>query len=137
MKPLLCMFEEGSWHFAAQINFCSSKHLHKGLMWVSYGNSQASKDLATAMLVHQVASGMTYLHSRTPAPVLHGDLKTANLLLENDGLSIVIADFGLAGWLKGVGGPISQAAQAGAHTVIISPPEVRKGKGCTIPRASP
>jgi serine/threonine protein kinase len=90
------------------------------------GKILANDELATAKLVLQVASGMTYLHSRTPAPVLHGDLKTANLLLENDGLSIVIADFGLAGWI-GVGGPINQAAQAGAHTVIISPPEVRKG----------
>jgi serine/threonine protein kinase len=130
------MFEEGSCFFCSLNQLFQPKTSAFRAMWVSYGKSQASTDLATAMLVQQVASGMTYLHSRTPAPILHGDLKTANLLLENDGLSIVIADFGLAGWLKGVGGPISQAAQAGAHTVIISPPEVRKGKGCTIPRAS-
>jgi serine/threonine protein kinase len=70
---------------------------------------------------------MAYLHSRSPAPVLHGDLKAANLLLENDGASIAIADFGLAGWLEGAGGPSSHAPLSGAHTVTIAPPEVRSG----------
>jgi serine/threonine protein kinase len=73
----------------------------------------------------QVASGMNYLHSRSPAPVLHGDLKTGNLLIEDDSSKLVIADFGLAGWTGG-SGPTSHAAEAGAHTVTIAPPEVRR-----------
>jgi serine/threonine protein kinase len=69
---------------------------------------------------------MAYLHSRKPSPVLHGDLKIANLLLDNDASTLVIADFGLAGWSDGVveGFPGSQAAAAGALTVTIAPPEV-------------
>jgi serine/threonine protein kinase, bacterial len=71
----------------------------------------------------QVASGMAYLHSRQPAPgILHGDLKTSNLLLEDDGQRVVIADFGLAGWLHE--GSASTAEQIGALTATIAPPEV-------------
>jgi serine/threonine protein kinase len=77
---------------------------------------------------------MAYLHSRQPAPgILHGDLKTSNLLLEDDGQRVVIADFGLAGWLRrgGSGGTasgtaagMSAAEQMGALTTTIAPPEV-------------
>jgi serine/threonine protein kinase len=75
---------------------------------------------------------MAYLHSRQPAPgILHGDLKTSNLLLEDDGQRVVIADFGLAGWLRrdGSGGTgtasgMSTAEQMGALTATIAPPEV-------------
>jgi serine/threonine protein kinase len=77
--------------------------------------------------MHQVASGMAYLHSRRPSPVLHGDLKTANLLIDNDASTLVIADFSLAGWsadCRDVSLPASQAAAAGAFTVTIAPPEV-------------
>jgi hypothetical protein len=72
----------------------------------------------------KVASGMAYLHSRHPAPgILHGDLKTSNLLLEDDGQRVVISDFGLAGWL--IAGAQSAAENMGALTTIIAPPEVR------------
>jgi len=43
----------------------------------------------------QVASGMAYLHSFEP-PVLHRDLKSANILLAADSDRLAIADFGLA-----------------------------------------
>ncbi len=46
----------------------------------------------------QVVCGMCYLHGRKPSPIVHGDLKCSNLLIENDGSSVVIADFGLAAW---------------------------------------
>jgi serine/threonine protein kinase len=75
---------------------------------------------------------MAYLHSRQPAPgILHGDLKTSNLLLEDDGQRVVIADFGLAGWLRrddgggaGTTAGMSAAEQMGALTTTIAPPEV-------------
>ena len=45
-------------------------------------------------LAAQVASGMAYLHARSPSCV-HGDLKPQNVLLDNGGAAR-IADFGLA-----------------------------------------
>ncbi len=64
---------------------------------------------------------MRFLHEKKPVPILHGDLKTSNLLLEDDG-RVVIADFGLASSMRsGMG---ESGAQAGALTVSISPPEV-------------
>jgi len=43
----------------------------------------------------QIAQGMEYLHKFDP-PVLHRDLKSANILLGNNGTRLAIADFGLA-----------------------------------------
>lgn len=48
-----------------------------------------------AAMATQVARGMTYLHGKPYEPVIHGDLKTANILVDVDG-SLVIADFGLS-----------------------------------------
>lgn len=45
-------------------------------------------------LAHQVALGMNFLHSRTPA-VLHLDLKPSNVLLDSY-LNVKLTDFGLA-----------------------------------------
>jgi serine/threonine protein kinase len=83
----------------------------------------------------QVASGMAYLHSRQPAPgILHGDLKTSNLLLEDDPQRAVISDFGLSGWLDTR--RIKAAEQLGALTATIAPPEVNKLYGTTVARQS-
>ncbi len=57
---------------------------------------------------------MCCLHERN---MLHGDLKTGNLLITDDMNSVVITDFGLAG-IQG------QSVTSGALTVHISPPEV-------------
>ncbi len=74
------------------------------------------------MYVPQVANGMSFLHDRRPSPVLHGDLKTSNILLEEDGKRLVICDFGLSGFMNNPSAPMQQ----GALTVTISPPEVLK-----------
>jgi serine/threonine protein kinase len=60
--------------------------------------------------------------------VLHGDLKTSNLLLEDDGQKVVIADFGLACRIHSP----SAGMQVGALTASISPPEVLENP--TAPR---
>jgi serine/threonine protein kinase len=68
----------------------------------------------------QVAVGLQYLHSRKPHPIIHGDLKTTNILLENDGEHAVIADYGLADWL----GYQSSAMPPGVQTTSSKPPEL-------------
>ena len=45
--------------------------------------------------LQQIATGMEYLHALQP-PVLHRDLKSANVLIAEGGQRIAIADFGLA-----------------------------------------
>jgi len=50
----------------------------------------------------QIAQGMDYLHKFDP-PVLHRDLKSANILLGNQGQRLAIADFGLARYQAGPG----------------------------------
>lgn len=50
-----------------------------------------------AKYAQQLLEGLTYLHSLTP-PVVHRDLKCANLLLTHDA-NIKIADFGCSKWL--------------------------------------
>ncbi|KAF8586717.1 kinase-like protein [Ramaria rubella] len=45
-------------------------------------------------LLLETAQGLHYLHNRRP-PVIHGDLKGANILISNTG-SAVLADFGLS-----------------------------------------
>ena len=47
----------------------------------------------------QIASGLAYLHSRTP-PVLHLDLKHNNVLVKNGGGTLVLTDFGLSRVLR-------------------------------------
>ncbi|CAM9837057.1 unnamed protein product, partial [Scytosiphon promiscuus] len=42
-----------------------------------------------------VACGMWYLHQHEPFPILHRDLKSANLLLD-ESFNVKICDFGLA-----------------------------------------
>jgi serine/threonine protein kinase len=67
-----------------------------------------------------VAGGLCFLHDRRPSPVLHGDLKTSNILLDEDGKRVAICDFGLSGWSHAQ----NEAMRRGALTVHISPPEV-------------
>jgi serine/threonine protein kinase len=49
----------------------------------------------TLQLATDVAKGMAYLHGRPTDPVIHGDLKPSNLLMDDDG-KVVISDFGLS-----------------------------------------
>jgi serine/threonine protein kinase len=64
----------------------------------------------------QVATGVSCLHERS---IVHGDLKTSNLLIDRDGrnLTCVVTDFGLSVF-------VGDTLSSGALTVHISPPEV-------------
>jgi len=44
----------------------------------------------------QCAKGVAYLHSLKPKPLIHRDLKSPNLLLVNNGITLKICDFGTA-----------------------------------------
>lgn len=57
---------------------------------------------------------MAYLHERN---LVHGDLKTSNLLVEDNHQRVAISDFGLSRFE-------GQAVGTNAFTVGISPPEV-------------
>ncbi|KAF8507465.1 kinase-like domain-containing protein, partial [Hysterangium stoloniferum] len=67
--------------------------------WKSQGNlSMFLEQNPSANKIELLAStargGLTYLHSRSP-PVIHGDMKGANILVSDEG-SAVLADFGLS-----------------------------------------
>ncbi len=71
----------------------------------------------------KVAGGVDRLHTSSP-PLVHGDLKAGNVLLEDDGMGAVVCDFGCSTEQQGAGGGTV------GLTVSISPPEV-----LTHPRA--
>ncbi|XP_021740098.1 wall-associated receptor kinase-like 20 [Chenopodium quinoa] len=63
---------------------CSNDHIEAPLNW--------NQRLAMA---RQIAEGLTYLHSSSVPPIIHRDIKTSNILL-NEKLDIKISDFGLS-----------------------------------------
>ncbi|KAH9008297.1 kinase-like domain-containing protein, partial [Lactarius deliciosus] len=72
--------------------FLVSKYYPRGSL-VKYlkGLSDADATRVDALkMIHEISNGMEYLHNRG---VLHGDLKAANILVDND-LRCVISDFG-------------------------------------------
>ena len=49
------------------------------------GDARAASELSWAKrldMLRDVAAGMLFLHTRRPSPVIHGDLRSPNLLLE-------------------------------------------------------
>ena len=89
-------------------------------------------------LLDGIVSGMAYLHTRTPGPILHHDLKSENVLLllhdaggPGERFCAKIADFGLA---SGAGGSMnstdaskmrtSQRTNGGAGTLAYKAPEL-------------
>ena len=69
-------------------------------------------------LAHDIASALAYCHALTPQPLLHHDIKTANVLLfSEDGagwrrLTAKLSDFGMA---VGVSGTATAAITAGTR----------------------
>lgn len=69
------------------------------------------------------AWGMEYLHSRHHEQIVHGDLKTSNLLLDKD-MRVYISDFGLAS-MKTITSTL--APLSNAQSVVYSAPELLQG----------
>ncbi|KDQ18466.1 hypothetical protein BOTBODRAFT_75322, partial [Botryobasidium botryosum FD-172 SS1] len=67
--------------------------------WMENGHAlgfvQKQPDTNRLRLLVQVASGLDYLHSFKPGPVIHGDLRGANILISPSS-DACIADFGLS-----------------------------------------
>ncbi|KIO25108.1 hypothetical protein M407DRAFT_211082 [Tulasnella calospora MUT 4182] len=101
--------------------------------WYANGNVQRyiklHQDCDRLKLLHEIARGLTYLHEFTP-PVVHGDIKPDNILIDDDGSAIII-DFGLSRSLvETIPGSIS--SNRGAGNVRWMAPELVDG---TLPKS--
>jgi hypothetical protein len=93
--------------FPGAVNTCQQSH------WPLY---------AIRKIVEGTCKGLAYLHGRSPQPIIHRDLKSANLLL-TDSFDVKICDFGLARLRDA-----SSVMTANVGTVHWMAPEVLSGK---------
>ncbi|KAM9359477.1 ankyrin repeat and protein kinase domain-containing protein 1 [Symphorus nematophorus] len=72
-------------------------------------------------MIHEASMGMNFLHSMNP-PLLHLNLKTSNILLD-DHLHVKISDFGLINWEKGMSKKLFMENLAARGNISYIPPE--------------
>ncbi|KIM29279.1 hypothetical protein M408DRAFT_121808 [Serendipita vermifera MAFF 305830] len=72
-------------------------------------------------LLREVSAGLRYLHHFSP-PIVHGDLKPGNVLIDNDGIAR-LCDFGLAHLVSDVDATITATSNVG--TIRYAAPELR------------
>ncbi|KAM4689310.1 receptor-interacting serine/threonine-protein kinase 2 isoform 2-T2 [Discoglossus pictus] len=72
-------------------------------------------------ILYEIALGVNFLHNMTPS-VLHHDLKTQNILLDNE-FHVKIADFGLSKWRKLSLTQSSTDPNPPGGTIVYMPPE--------------
>ncbi|KAF8781090.1 hypothetical protein HU200_001065 [Digitaria exilis] len=67
---------------------------HGTLFQLIHGNHGRQISLATRMqIAHQSAEALAYLHSCASPPILHGDVKSSNILIDSD-YAAKVSDFG-------------------------------------------
>lgn len=71
-------------------------------------------------LFRQICSGLNSLHSHSPHPIIHSDLKPANILLDSDKRVAKIADFGLSK----IKAASSVSSHVGGGTLLYLAPEI-------------
>ncbi|XP_036686317.1 receptor-interacting serine/threonine-protein kinase 2 [Balaenoptera ricei] len=73
-------------------------------------------------ILQEIALGVNYLHNMNP-PLLHHDLKTQNILLDNE-FHVKIADFGLSKWrMMSLSQSRNSKSAPEGGTIIYMPPE--------------
>ncbi|NXH46032.1 RIPK2 kinase, partial [Dicaeum eximium] len=73
-------------------------------------------------ILYEIALGVNYLHNMNP-PLLHHDLKTQNILLDNE-FHVKIADFGMSKWrVISTSQSRSESSMPEGGTIIYMPPE--------------
>ncbi|XP_030007072.1 ankyrin repeat and protein kinase domain-containing protein 1 [Sphaeramia orbicularis] len=72
-------------------------------------------------MIHEASMGMNFLHSMKP-PLLHFNLKTSNILLD-DHLHVKISDFGLIHWEKGMNKKLLMEYLTARGNISYIPPE--------------
>nr|XP_035961429.1 receptor-interacting serine/threonine-protein kinase 2 isoform X2 [Halichoerus grypus] len=78
-------------------------------------------------ILHEIALGVNYLHNMNP-PLLHHDLKTQNILLDNE-FHVKIADFGLSKWrMMSLSQSRTSKSSPEGGTIIYMPPENEPGQ---------
>jgi serine/threonine protein kinase len=83
-----------------------------------------------AVIGEGVAKALNYLHTRKGKPLIHGDVKSANILLDSQ-MQPKLGDFGLAKFLHGFGtrGQYTHMTVTSVHgTVAYLPPEYLRNK---------
>ncbi|PVF99287.1 kinase-like protein, partial [Serendipita vermifera] len=72
-------------------------------------------------LLREVTLGLQYLHVQSPA-IIHGDLKPANILIDNEGVAR-LSDFGLAH--LATSGEVTLGSAGNGATIRYAAPEIR------------